>query len=745
MDNITNPNFISSVLKTGTPSPYQNPVQQPQGQSQGLPQKIIRAKDGTPLDAGVVNLARAIRQQESGGNYNAVGDNGTSHGAYQWNKDHFAEGAKQFGLNPNDFSPENQDKVAYKQIEAYKNAGYSPDQIASTWNSGSKDPMGKKGTAVINGKPVNYDTPVYVAKVMSNFNQFKQQTPGEDTQQLNSTGQPVQSESPSIGGFAKNVVQSGANFVGGVGEALLHPLKTAQNLGSTALGVVEKLGGQSNENTQNFDSLVNHFKDRYGGVDKLLHTAYTDPVGLAADISAVLGVGGGAIGAVGKGAELGGLTDLADTAGSISKRLGTASELTNPLTPVIKGVGALANKSSGLVSDTIGNIIGKKGSTVRDVVANPQDYTTEQIANTSRAGLAQQVEQGLTSKIESLGETGAAYQPLREVPSAIKVEPDFLDNAIRQAAKVDITDGVIKANSASVIRDASDIKELQNIYNTYKPDFLAGTMDSNKFLNLRSDLADTANFNKGLTKNIQRVSADLRSSLNETYRPQIGGLESTDANYSTQLKELKKLRKGFLDKEGNLTEAATNKIANSLGKGKDAQLGRLEEIIPGITRKLQVLKAIEDLQKESPGIIRTIAETGGVGAAIAQGNIPLLAGTIATAIITQPEYAVPLLRAFGKNQELLKAVIVNLSKYTNIGEVSNGSLDTSSPTSESQSTGQVPQLPKGNDPSQISTPPQESPVNLSSSNSSTSKFNIQGALAAGYTQKEIDDFVKTLH
>lgn len=114
------------------------------------------------LDPDVINLAKAIRQQESGGNYSAVGDQGTSKGAYQFHNDHFEKWAKQYHLDPTDFSPENQNKVAYYRIKELKDQGRQPSEIAAIWN----------GAKLINGK---YEAinPKYVANVKANYEKIK--------------------------------------------------------------------------------------------------------------------------------------------------------------------------------------------------------------------------------------------------------------------------------------------------------------------------------------------------------------------------------------------------------------------------------------------------------------------------------------------------------------------------------------------------------------------------------------------
>lgn len=141
----------------------------------------------------LITLAKAISLQESSTDgktpdYNRIGDNGTSAGAYQWNNNgkalkpgqipaEFAADAKAAGLNPNDFSPENQNKVALATITKMADEGMGPAQIAAAWNGGMAKALSgawktNVGTTTINGKKIQYNTPAYVAKVNSYYQQL---------------------------------------------------------------------------------------------------------------------------------------------------------------------------------------------------------------------------------------------------------------------------------------------------------------------------------------------------------------------------------------------------------------------------------------------------------------------------------------------------------------------------------------------------------------------------------------------
>lgn len=135
--------------------------------------------------------------------------------------------------------------------------------------------------------------------------------------------EPPAPEPRSLGGFAENIVNSGGRFlrdtVQGVGslaknaaKILIDPEGTARDLGSTLATDGKELLHAAGEG----------LKNRYGGVEQIKNTLYTDPVGVLGDVSALA-----------SGGEL-----AAARLPRIAKAMGTISRVTNPLT----AVGAIA-------------------------------------------------------------------------------------------------------------------------------------------------------------------------------------------------------------------------------------------------------------------------------------------------------------------------------------------------------------------------------------------------------------------
>lgn len=207
------------------------------------------------LDPSIVALTKAIGHQESGGQYNKVGDNGHSKGAYQWNNKtplkegeipaNFRSYAHEVGANTEDFSPANQDRVAYKTIEKWGKQGLTPAQIASKWNSGAPDTYKTAKPGYNAEQGVNYDVKSYVDNVAKYYEKFN----GSSNQ--NSNGYVTSANIPDA---PKNQEQGKQN-IGAfrkVGNAL--SLGGSEQLGNeigSSLAILKEkakgaLGGQDN-------------------------------------------------------------------------------------------------------------------------------------------------------------------------------------------------------------------------------------------------------------------------------------------------------------------------------------------------------------------------------------------------------------------------------------------------------------------------------------------------------------------
>lgn len=244
------------------------------------------------LDPQVVNLAKAIRQHESGGDFTRPGKSG-EYGGYQYTEPTWDAYSKEFGINVplRQASPEQQNEVTYKKIKQWKDSGYNVGQVASMWNAGPGKPNayleGHKG---VNQYGVEYDTPLYAKKISEYYQQYKNESPSGVSQQSipqNQTNltqddivQNTQVDSPaqderqqrieSGEPVSVNPEKSKPSFVGNIIRGLIKPeaqiVKWASDIGNKNPQPYESkyLGTLSPNTGVNFNNAGEKFKEAAG-------------------------------------------------------------------------------------------------------------------------------------------------------------------------------------------------------------------------------------------------------------------------------------------------------------------------------------------------------------------------------------------------------------------------------------------------------------------------------------------------
>ncbi len=169
---------------------------------------------------------------------------------------------------------------------------------------------------------------------------------------------PAATEEPkSLPGFLSNIPASAGRLLGNMGQAILHPIDTAQGVG-TLLGGMAGEGAPGTWQSQvaypAFRGAMEGLKNRYGGLKEIGNTLYSDPVGAAADASALLGAGGGLLRGAGAIADAGGAGRIAGLLRGAATGAETAGDVANPLTLPLKGAGeALKVGARGLAKSAL--------------------------------------------------------------------------------------------------------------------------------------------------------------------------------------------------------------------------------------------------------------------------------------------------------------------------------------------------------------------------------------------------------
>jgi hypothetical protein len=312
-----------------------------------LNQGALQAPSQPPqLDQDAVNLAKAIRQTESQGNFQALGKSGEI-GGYQFMPETWGMYSKKYlgrDVPLEAASPDEQNEVAYKRIKEWKDKGYNPGQIASMWNAGEGKPDAYLDPSFkgVNAKGVQFDVPGYATKVATAYQQLKQ-TGG-------STQTPQGLTSQATGGQPASAPEAPAEQ----GPGLMQRL--AQTVASPFLKVASSANAIMNVGNQaEYDRIQKEGSDfGYLGKQRPVGAGFDVTKGLSENKDALLD-------AVGTGAEIasfvapGGAATKAVTSLRGGKALATAGKT------AIAGaeMGALQGAGAALQSEdkSLGNVI----------------------------------------------------------------------------------------------------------------------------------------------------------------------------------------------------------------------------------------------------------------------------------------------------------------------------------------------------------------------------------------------------
>lgn len=178
-------------------------------------------------DQSIINLARAIREQETG-NQPIQGASGELKSRYQFLPNTWKGWAEEHLGNANaSLTLENENTVAYKQIKKWKNQGYNPAQIASLWNSGKPEWKGNVGDYEMNGIKIHYDTPSYVRGVYEKYQKLKQETENQtqilqkkQVEEKQSLPIPTQQQAKDMSSFLGLIKETGKGMAEMIPKAL---------------------------------------------------------------------------------------------------------------------------------------------------------------------------------------------------------------------------------------------------------------------------------------------------------------------------------------------------------------------------------------------------------------------------------------------------------------------------------------------------------------------------------------------
>lgn len=242
-----------------------------------------------------------------------------------------------------------------------------------------------------------------------------------------------------------NIPSSAGKFLGGIANAVMHPVDTAGNALKTVTGLAQQMTpstpgqeqtGIGREYVPYAEAVENNLKQRYGGLSNIANTIKTDPVGTAADVATVAGGVSGLARGASLAADAANLPRVAGTAGRVADTAATVSDAANPLIAAGKAIGKGVSavmpdkvKPAGLYASALK--IPPRAVNVADRDAIIQTGLREGIP-VSRGGyeeagnriddLNQQIAEGIASKSDELG---PVIKPSDVAQRMNQVQPKF--------------------------------------------------------------------------------------------------------------------------------------------------------------------------------------------------------------------------------------------------------------------------------------------------------------------------------
>lgn len=636
------------------------------------------------LNPQALALTKAIKQHESGGKYDIKGKS-EEYGAYQWTPDTWKSHAKAVlgDENADITNPTLQNKVAYSVIEKDLKSGLSPAEVSAKWNSGQ--PKGWENKRGVNKFGVKYDVPAYVNSVgqlyTQEYQKAKQPVVQESQVQPQSEFNPLFASNPNdslLETGAKtlgNVIPSAFNFAKNTLSAI-NPINTIKNIGqigSEFQALSQEQGGAGQALSQTAQALP---QSLYEGLvptagRELIKAGYQGVTGQDTTQSlqnaqqAITEDPFGQIAPFVLGAR-----QLAEKAGYVKQfddfiKRGVDATL-KPVTAPAKFIG---EKAGQVARGTVAQATGLNPETVKALIDNPELYTKTARQNLNRSAIATKVGTALDDLESQVSDTGTGYNAIRENTGVTYVAPTFLNEALKPF-NIKVQNGKIITSAESTPLSTADITQLQKFVDDFGNERF---LTNNAFLNARTALSDMSKYDAQKTGRLQSVSRTLREAYDAIGKEKIDGLKNLDEEFAPIKKQFELLKKDYLKKEDGeyvFKDGAVTKLANLDKVGRERILGRLEELVPDISKDIKMLKVVEDIERASGIKVGTYGKGALLGAGLLSGGV---VGAIISAILTSPEIAVPLIRGYGLSKNQTAQVLMNLRLM--LGETKQSGMD----------------------------------------------------------------------
>lgn len=334
-----------------------------------------------------------------------------------------------------------------------------------------------------------------------------------------------------------NIPGSAASFASNIAQPFIHPIDTATGIKNIGQGALEKAGVLSGaEHVKYADAAMKFLSDRYGGWEELKKTAATDPVGFAADLSAVL-TGGGSLAARSAGVA----GKLGETAASIGRTVDPINLASAAAKGTIKTIAPAAEDASTLaakgVTMTPGQIIGGYPKALEDAITSIP-YLGSWVSSGRGRSIESFNKAVGNQALEPIGEalskkTSAGHETIAEVESKLsssydKLLPNLKFSPDKQYAQD--MQNIMRDNVAML--PAAQQKQYITILNKKLPSM---TKSGDSFKKAESTLST---FASNYSKSSVAAERDLGATINNVITAMRSNLERSNPAHAAELAKI---------------------------------------------------------------------------------------------------------------------------------------------------------------------------------------------------------------
>lgn len=411
----------------------------------------------------------------------------------------------------------------------------------------------------------------------------------------------------------QNIPKSAMEFGGNIVHAVTHPIETVKAVADVGYGGLSKAAGAVGvpmdtkakaEREQSFDAVAGFFADRYGGVENLKKTLADDPVGFAADVSAVLlpaNIAARAPGVTGKVAQ-------------------TVSAVGRAVDPVNAAAKAVKATGRNVVAPAVGMLTGAGAEPIRAAARAGQQGNRVLLDNMrGNAGINDTLDMASNALGQIKQQRSAAYKAdmdgINKSRALVNLGP--VDEAISAAREKTNVNGFVVDDVASKTVDdiAAKFDEFRNVYGGQGR--LADVRTPAGLDALKQSIGEIRQRTQPNT--LARNVADqvYHSVKNEIVR-QVPGYAGAMKNYSQASDRINDLTKTFSLGERAAPDTTARKLQSVMRNNVNTNYGRRTKLMDELAQlepDLPAALAGQQLSSWTPRGLQALGATGaGLGA-----------------------------------------------------------------------------------------------------------------------------------